>query len=128
VRKGRNWADDVAWGSGVDEHCIDVARVFYEIICDGGMSDLTVCQALHRAVRSLRDRHLTLEHFRGDLCYHEGLNDGSGRHDTNENQATDLYLQTERDAVLLKNLNWRPHGFHMFILDLNLLAVLINSY
>ncbi|KAL8366673.1 hypothetical protein RB595_010506 [Gaeumannomyces hyphopodioides] len=38
-----------------DEHCVDVAKVFYQTLRDEGMTDVTVCRGLHRAVRALRD-------------------------------------------------------------------------
>ncbi|KAI1291225.1 CHAT domain-containing protein [Xylaria venustula] len=38
-----------------DMHCVDVARVLYETLRDEGMTDIAVCQGLHRAVRALRD-------------------------------------------------------------------------
>ncbi|KAK6356066.1 hypothetical protein TWF718_000440 [Orbilia javanica] len=38
-----------------DEHCVDMARVFYETMRDEGMTDVAVCRGLHRAMRALRD-------------------------------------------------------------------------
>lgn len=38
-----------------DKHCVDVARVFYKTLRDEGMTDIAVCRALHRALRTLRD-------------------------------------------------------------------------
>ncbi|KAF4341814.1 hypothetical protein FBEOM_4271 [Fusarium beomiforme] len=38
-----------------DKHCVDVARITYEAIRDGGMTDESVCQGLHKATRELRD-------------------------------------------------------------------------
>jgi len=38
-----------------DEHCVDVARVVYEMIRNEGMTDMAVCRGLHRAIRALRD-------------------------------------------------------------------------
>ncbi|KAK4176442.1 CHAT domain-containing protein [Triangularia setosa] len=39
-----------------DESCVDVARIVYEGLRDGGMSDESVCAGLHRALRELRRR------------------------------------------------------------------------
>lgn len=39
-----------------DQHCVEVARKFYETLRDRGMTDEAVCQGLHRATRALRDR------------------------------------------------------------------------
>ncbi|KAM0444970.1 hypothetical protein ACHAQK_002513 [Fusarium lateritium] len=41
-----------------DDHCVDVARITYECIRDGGMSDESVCRGLHKATRMLRDAWL----------------------------------------------------------------------
>ncbi|KAF3158720.1 hypothetical protein TWF788_004526 [Orbilia oligospora] len=41
-----------------DEHCVDVARVFYETLRSEGMKDQAVCRGLHRAMRALRDRNI----------------------------------------------------------------------
>lgn len=38
-----------------DKYCVDVARVLYETMRDKGMTDLAVCEGLHRAIRALRD-------------------------------------------------------------------------
>jgi hypothetical protein len=37
-----------------DNHCVDVARVFYETLRDEEITDLAVCRRLHRAIRTLR--------------------------------------------------------------------------
>jgi tetratricopeptide (TPR) repeat protein len=41
-----------------DELCVDMARITYEGIRDGGMTDESVRQGLHKATRELRDRWL----------------------------------------------------------------------
>ncbi|KAG5751479.1 hypothetical protein H9Q70_005888 [Fusarium xylarioides] len=41
-----------------DKHCVDVARVTYEAIREGGMTDDSVCRGLHKATRMLRDNWL----------------------------------------------------------------------
>lgn len=38
-----------------DEHCVDVARITYETIREGGMTDDSVYRGLHRATRAMRD-------------------------------------------------------------------------
>ncbi|KAJ4116190.1 hypothetical protein NW768_011163 [Fusarium equiseti] len=38
-----------------DPHCVDVATVMYQTLCDEGMTDEAVSHGLHRAVRKLRD-------------------------------------------------------------------------
>ncbi|KAH7145545.1 CHAT domain-containing protein [Dactylonectria estremocensis] len=39
-----------------DELCVDMAKMTYEGIRDGGITNLSVCQGLHTAIRHLRDR------------------------------------------------------------------------
>lgn len=57
-----------------DQHCVDVARVFYETLRDEGMTDEAVCQGLHRATRALRNRSFGggLEH-RKAFCIDDGI-------------------------------------------------------
>ena len=38
-----------------DPHCVDVATVLYQTLCDEGMTDEAVSHGLHRAVRKLRN-------------------------------------------------------------------------
>ncbi|KUL82059.1 hypothetical protein ZTR_10675 [Talaromyces verruculosus] len=44
----------------IDETCVDMARMTYEGIRDGNMTDESVCRGLHNASRALRDRWLEL--------------------------------------------------------------------
>lgn len=39
-----------------DARCVDIVKVFYETVRDEGLTDEFVPLALHRAVRSIRDR------------------------------------------------------------------------
>ncbi|KAK7228312.1 hypothetical protein V2G26_000482 [Clonostachys chloroleuca] len=48
-----------------DEICVDMARLTYEGIRDGGMTDDSVCRGLHRASRELRDVWLISSAIRG---------------------------------------------------------------
>jgi tetratricopeptide (TPR) repeat protein len=41
-----------------DQVCVDMARITYEGMRDGGMTDESVCRGLHNASRELRDRWL----------------------------------------------------------------------
>lgn len=43
-----------------DELCVDMARITYEGMRDGSMTDESVCQGLHNATRQLRDRWLNM--------------------------------------------------------------------
>jgi hypothetical protein len=41
-----------------DKHCVDVARVTYEAIREGGMTDDFACRGLHKATRTSRNNWL----------------------------------------------------------------------
>ncbi|KAF3481532.1 uncharacterized protein GIQ15_04291 [Arthroderma uncinatum] len=41
-----------------DELCVDMARITYETLRNGGITDENVCRGLHNATRELRDRWL----------------------------------------------------------------------
>ncbi|KAI0133387.1 CHAT domain-containing protein [Hypoxylon sp. NC0597] len=41
-----------------DETCVDIARVTYEELKDGGLTDESVCRGLHKATMQLRDNEL----------------------------------------------------------------------
>jgi tetratricopeptide (TPR) repeat protein len=41
-----------------DDFCVDMTRITYETMKDGGFTDESVCRGLHRASRELRDRWL----------------------------------------------------------------------
>jgi tetratricopeptide (TPR) repeat protein len=43
-----------------DELCVDMARITYEGMRDGGMTDESVCRGLHKATRELRDRWISM--------------------------------------------------------------------
>ncbi|KAI3317266.1 CHAT domain-containing protein [Xylariaceae sp. AK1471] len=43
-----------------DEMCVDMARITYEAIRDGGLTDESVCRGLHKATIELRDRWLDI--------------------------------------------------------------------
>jgi hypothetical protein len=43
-----------------DETCADMAKITYQGIRDGGMTDESVCRGLHNACRALRDRWLRI--------------------------------------------------------------------
>jgi len=43
-----------------DKSCVDMAKITYEGIRDGAMTDESVCRGLHKATRELRDRWLSV--------------------------------------------------------------------
>ena len=48
------------WGVKDDEICVEMARITYEGMREGGMTDESVCRGLHNASRSLRDQGLEM--------------------------------------------------------------------
>ncbi|RYP41527.1 hypothetical protein DL767_000954 [Monosporascus sp. MG133] len=52
-----------------DELCVDMARITYEGMRDGGMTDESVCRGLHQASRTLRDQCLERWSESGDESY-----------------------------------------------------------
>jgi hypothetical protein len=43
-----------------DQLCLDMARITYKVMRDGGMTDKSVCRGLHNTTRELRDRWLNM--------------------------------------------------------------------
>ena len=43
-----------------DQYCIEVAKIFYEILNSEGMTDRAVYRELHKAVRALRNKEIGL--------------------------------------------------------------------
>ncbi|KAH7210848.1 CHAT domain-containing protein [Fusarium redolens] len=69
-----------------DELCVDMARITYEGIRDGFMTDESVCQGLHNATRQLRDRWLNMPiksgfPFAEDETCSGSASNGDRRHD-----------------------------------------------
>jgi CHAT domain-containing protein len=44
-----------------DETCVDMARIVYEVMGHGGMTDESVCRGLHNATKELLNRWLVKE-------------------------------------------------------------------
>ncbi|KAH7007002.1 hypothetical protein EDB80DRAFT_751734 [Ilyonectria destructans] len=61
-----------------DEFCVDMARMTYEGIHEGGITDLAVCQGLHTATRQLRDRWLDLKANIGPAKLVDGVKNDNG--------------------------------------------------
>ena len=55
-----------------DEHCVDVARDFYQTIKGEGLTDVAVSRGLHQAVRTLRDRHFETQTAKGERRFIAG--------------------------------------------------------
>ncbi|CAG9951766.1 unnamed protein product [Clonostachys rosea f. rosea IK726] len=71
-----------------DEMCVDIARLTYEGIRDGGMTDDSVCRGLHHASRELRDLWLISSAIRGRRLKNEAgplpAGDGAATEEENE--------------------------------------------
>ncbi|KAM6514012.1 hypothetical protein FALCPG4_015195 [Fusarium falciforme] len=101
-----------------DETCVDMSKITYEGMGDGGMTDESVCRGLHNAARELRERWLgesaMSSHGRKSA---EGVgipsvNDEMGAIDTSDGDERDNLLP--RDVVLCDNegtppLPWVPY-------------------
>ncbi|EMT67086.1 Putative 30S ribosomal protein S17P-like protein [Fusarium odoratissimum] len=70
-----------------DKHCVDVAEAFYETLRDEGMTDLSVCKGLHRALRKLRDKGRAKSKYIRDITA----------------------VGEEEDQPDLGNTNWMPY-------------------
>ncbi|KAH7178156.1 CHAT domain-containing protein [Fusarium sp. MPI-SDFR-AT-0072] len=70
-----------------DKHCVDVAEAFYETLRDEGMTDLSVCRGLHRALRKLRDKGRAKSKYIRDITA----------------------VSEEEDQPDLGNTNWMPY-------------------
>ncbi|KAG5657339.1 hypothetical protein KAF25_005903 [Fusarium avenaceum] len=92
-----------------DEYCIDMARITYEGIRDGGMTDDSVCKGLHKASRELRKRCMSM------------ANSGSGKQPQKDHvRSTEHSVQyqgqrmPQRDILLCDEnssmqLHWVPY-------------------
>ncbi|KAF2629495.1 hypothetical protein BU25DRAFT_268013 [Macroventuria anomochaeta] len=96
-----------------DEICMDMTRITYEQIRDGGMTDESVCLGLHKATKELRDRWFAKVVSRGREL-------GNSAHETaveHEMEAITLdgtgsvSTRLPRKAALLREapLHWVPY-------------------
>jgi len=104
-----------------DELCVDIARITYEGIRDGGMTDESVRQGLHMAIRELRDQWLSrlIKPRNGSESGGNGdafsMNDSNSVGNANEeNQSKGNFqrkskVQYESDDVDGGNLIWVPY-------------------
>ena len=90
-----------------DEMCVDISRITYEGIRDGGMTDLSVRQGLHQACRELREQWLKSSmETRGELKRFN-RNKSAGRE-----HARDVDLSDEEDELGPTSrapLHWVPY-------------------
>ncbi|PMD63284.1 uncharacterized protein K444DRAFT_661309 [Hyaloscypha bicolor E] len=87
-----------------DTICIDMARITYEVIRDGGMTDESVCRGLHMASRALRDTWRSGS-FLGNKDA-SGANIGTQTHRRPKRLPRDASLLIQRDKVA--PLHWVP--------------------
>ncbi|KAI0436948.1 CHAT domain-containing protein [Xylaria telfairii] len=95
-----------------DEWSVDVAKIVYEGMRDGGLTDESVCRGMHNASRVLRDRwidNLGLEdqgtpskHTNKPIPYEEEPMDNTVRLDSEENLHRDWESVMERKKEFLK--------------------------
>lgn len=88
-----------------DTICMDMARITYEVIRDGGMTDESVCRGLHMASRALRDTWRSGS-FLGNKDA-SGANIGTQTHRRPKRLPRDASLLIQRDKVA--PLHWVPY-------------------
>ncbi len=97
-----------------DELCVEMARITYEEMRDGGMTDESVCRGLHNATRELRDRWLRARtKARGGRSVREvnvssGEREAGSRNASNEDQRGDR-LAEWCDEEETSSLHWVPY-------------------
>ena len=62
-----------------DQACVDVARVFYKLIQEEGLTDRSIHRGLHQAVRRLRDRERKTKPDDGLVQHREAMSLGTHR-------------------------------------------------
>lgn len=100
-----------------DEFCVDMARITYEGMNDGRMTDESVCRGLHQATRELRDRWLSApaNTRSGHRSVRQGIISWTG----NDTETVGVYYRDERYSDLLRDAdldeeetgpaNWVPY-------------------
>ena len=87
-----------------DEFCVDMARIMYQVMRDGGMTDESVSRGLHMATRELRDQCIRLSPMtqsKGKQVGNfdmKGVDDKIGALSVNDGDHKDVKLP--RDAVI----------------------------
>ncbi|KAL6408226.1 hypothetical protein AUP68_08078 [Ilyonectria robusta] len=85
-----------------DELCVDMARIAYEGIRDGNMTDESVCRGLHNASRTLRDQCLEVPPETEATVQDSAGNEGT----TGTPSGRDMIIIEELDAGLAP---WAPY-------------------
>ncbi|KAF4976576.1 hypothetical protein FZEAL_6776 [Fusarium zealandicum] len=109
------------WGVS-DELCLDMARITYEGIRDGGMTDESVCRGLHAASRVLRDSWLkarlqvrresksTQKIGKIAASENEGFAPGTSRGDREDGALPrDIVSCDDSDDDGMESLHWVPY-------------------
>jgi CHAT domain-containing protein len=101
-----------------DALCVDMARIAYEGMRDGGMTDESVCLGLHKATRSLRDRWLNVlaKARRGgrlvrniDIPVTEDETSGRSTDQMDDRLSRDVVLCGDDDDEGREPLHWVPY-------------------
>ncbi|KAF4457821.1 TPR domain-containing protein [Fusarium austroafricanum] len=96
-----------------DRLCVDVARITYEEIRDGGMTDESVCLGLHKAIRELRRRLSTVQTNRTSKespCSNEGSMEArsGGKKDSSDGKMSrDILVCNDDEETHLSH--WVPY-------------------
>ncbi|KAH6646598.1 CHAT domain-containing protein [Truncatella angustata] len=94
-----------------DELCVDVARITYEELVDGFMSDDSVCRGIHRATRHLRDRWLRSSSASILVAKAEpGSADAGDENDERGPRKAVYHSSDDEDGdALSSSLSWAPY-------------------
>jgi CHAT domain-containing protein len=95
-----------------DQYCVDMARLIYKGMRDGGMTDDSVCRGLHNATRALRDDWLGSRSTRGKRRRHSEAQ--LRRHETDANSVDMMVHRLPRNVITVEDeddgpLHWVPY-------------------
>lgn len=84
-----------------DELCVDMARITYEGLRDGGMTDESVCLGLHKASRQLRDQWLAARARikDGNRLLERKVEQDRGSQNVAERDTRDVILDDDKEEV-----------------------------
>ncbi|KAH7139992.1 CHAT domain-containing protein [Dactylonectria estremocensis] len=95
-----------------DETCVDIARITYDGIRKGDMTDESVCHGLHNAVRELRDRwrdRLIGKEMRGDSSLSIRNQKVDRRSVRKEGHRDVILCNSDKDDQQTVSLLWVPY-------------------
>ncbi|KAH6696609.1 CHAT domain-containing protein [Leptodontidium sp. MPI-SDFR-AT-0119] len=100
-----------------DDLCVDMARITYEGMRDGGMTDESVCRGLHKATRELRDRWVSMAtnarhvsiRVREASVPQTGVRSASDGDPRSDKLSRDVVLCDDDDDGEIASLHWVPY-------------------